>query len=114
METVVNLYVTQQKLTVYINYPVSFRSTSSTNSSNMAEFEKDIRANCLNTCLSCNLKQDCYSECINNSEIPYIQTDVFEYSKCSKFPVVYPGNYDENKHDLIFVLIDSRSSKPLF
>ena len=80
----------------------------------MAESEKDIRANCLNICESCNLKQDCYSGCLNNAEIQYIQTDILEYSECSKFPVVYPGNYDKNKNDLICVVIDSRSSKPLF
>ena len=81
------------------NYPVDFQSTSSTNSSNMAEYEKDIRANCLNTCESCNLKQDCYSGCLNNSEISYVQTNIFEYSKCSKFPVVYDDYYDKNKQE---------------
>ena len=85
------------------NYPVDFQSTSRTNSSNMAESEKDIRANCLKTCESCNLKEGC----LNNSEIPYIQTDIFEYSKCSKFPVEYFGNYDKNKRDRIIVIIDS-------
>ena len=68
-----------------------------TNSLNKEESEKDIRANCINTCESCNLKQNCYSGYLNNSEIPYIQTDIFKYSKCSKFPVEYCGNYDKKQ-----------------
>ena len=95
------------------NYPVKFQCTSRTNYSNMAESEKDIRANCLNTCESCNLKEGCYSGCLNNLEIPYIQTDVFEYSKCSKFPIEYFGNYDKNKQDSVVVIIERRYRKPL-
>ena len=90
------------------NYPVYFKSTSRTFSSNIAESEKHIRANCVKTCESCNLKEDC----LNNSEILYIQTDIFEYSKCSKFPVEYFGNYyHKNLFDSVIVLIDDGYSK---
>ena len=54
------------------------------------------------------MKEDCLSE------IQYIQTDIFEYSKCSKFPVEYCDNFDKNKQDLIAVFIDSGYTNPYY
>ena len=92
------------------NYPVNFQSTSRKNSANIAASEKDIRANCLKTCERCNMKEDC----LTKSEIHYIQTDIFEYSACSKFPIEYCINFDKNKQDQIIVEIASGNTNSYY